>query len=186
MPRGYVGRVLTTMRTRSRALAGRYAGEHHRPLPGYIALAGGYTALAATALAVARGRADRALGRPGWGDLALITVSTYRLSRILTKDAISSPLRAPLTTFTGPGLPGEVNEEVAPEVEGRPVLHAVAELATCPFCAGQWVATSLVAGQVIAPGVTRLVTSVLTAAAGAEALHYVHAALHRLEAPPER
>ena len=184
--RGYVGPVLTTLRTQSKAVTSRYAGDHHRPLPGYVALAGGYTALAGTALTLARRRAGRRQGRLDWGDLALITVSTYRLSRILTKDAISSPLRAPLTRFTGPGLPGEVNEEVAPDVEGRPVLHAVSELVTCPFCAGQWVATSLVAAQVIAPAFTRLVTGVLTAAAGAEVLHYAHAALHRLETPHHR
>jgi hypothetical protein len=178
--------VLTTLRSRSQTLTDRYAGEHDRPLPGYVALAGTYTALAGTALTLARRRAGRHDGRLDWGDLALITVSTYRLSRILTKDAISSPLRAPLTEFAGPGLPGEVNDEVAPRVEGRPVLHALSELVTCPFCAGQWVATSLVVGQVLAPGFTRLVTGILTATAGAEVLHHAHAALHRLEEPDHR
>jgi len=175
--------MTSTLRSLSQSVSGRYAGTHDRPLPGYLALAGTYTALAGAALAVARRRAGRGGAEVGWSDLALITVSTFRLSRILTKDAISSPLRAPLTSFNGPGLPGEVNEEVAPHIEGRPVLHAVSELVTCPFCAGQWVATSLVVGQVLAPRMTRLVTSVLTAAAGAEVLHHAHAALHRLEAP---
>lgn len=173
--------VVTAVAGRVRAASRRYAGDDARPLPGYLLLAGGYTATAATLLSWASRRAGPGGTRLRWDDLALVTVSTYRLSRILTKDAIGSPLRAPLTTFAGPGLPGEVNEEVAPEVEGTPVAHAVSELATCPFCAGQWVATGLVTAQVVAPQFTRLVTGVLTAAAGAEVLHYAHAALHRLE-----
>ena len=181
MPWGYLRPVLTTLRSRAHLTAHRYAGNSHRPLPGYLILATGYTALAGTLLTLARRRAGSDHSRLEWGDLALTAVSTYRLSRLLTKDAISSPLRAPLTRFTGPGLPSEVNEEVAPGIEGRPVLHAAAELATCPFCTGQWVATTLVAGHVLAPGLTRLVTGILTAAAGAEVLHYGHAALQRLE-----
>jgi hypothetical protein len=173
--------VLTAIRSRAHHVAHQYAGDSDRPLPGYLLLTVGYTAMAGVLLTAARRRAGTDQTRLDWEDLALTAVSTYRLSRLLTKDAISSPLRAPLTRFTGAGTPGEVNDEVAPEIEGRPVLHAVGELATCPFCAGQWVATTLVAGHVLAPGATRLVTGILTAAAGAEVLQYAHAALHRLE-----
>ena len=173
--------MLTTLRSRTRDAARRYAGESDRPLPGYLVLSVGYTAMAGVLLTAARRHAGADQSRLEWEDLALTAVSTYRLSRLLTKDAISSPVRAPLARYSGAGMAGEVNDEVAPQVEGRPVLHAVAELATCPFCTGQWVATTLVAGHVLAPGVTRLVTGILTAAAGAEVLHYGHAALNRLE-----
>lgn len=173
--------MLTTIRSRAHDVAHQYAGDSDRPLRGYLVLSLGYTAMAGILLTAARRRAGADQTRLDWEDLALTAVSTYRLSRLLTKDAISSPLRAPLTRFAGAGTPGEVNDEVAPGIEGRPVLHAVAELATCPFCTGQWVATTLVAGHVISPGVTRLVTGILTAAAGAEVLHYGHAALHRAE-----
>ena len=173
--------MLATLRSRARGVAHRYAGDSNRPLPGYLALTVGYSAMTGVLLTAARRRAGADQPRLDGQDLALTAVSTYRLSRLLTKDAISSPLRAPLTRFGGAGLPGEVNDEVAPQVEGRPVLHAAAELATCPFCIGQWVATTLVAGHVLAPGTTRLVTGILTATAGAEVLHYGHAALQRLE-----
>ena len=173
--------MLTTLRARALNVAQRYSGTSDRPLPGYLVLTAGYTAMTGVLLTAARRRAGADVARLEWGDLALTAVSTYRLSRLLTKDAISSPLRAPLTRFDGAGMPGEVNDQVASQVEGRPVLHAVAELATCPFCTGQWVATTLVAGHVLAPGVTRLVTGILTATAGAEVLHYGHAALQRLE-----
>jgi Protein of unknown function (DUF1360) len=170
--------VLTTVRARARLVARRYAGDEPRPLAGYTLLVAGYTAAAGTLLLAARRRQDGTAGGLGTADLALTAVSTYRLSRLVTKDAVLSPLRAPLTHFTGPGGPAEVTEEVAPEVVGRPVLHALGELVTCPFCTGQWVATALVAGHVLEPRFTRLVTSVLTAATGAELLQHAHAALH--------
>jgi Protein of unknown function (DUF1360) len=160
-----------------------YANGDRRPLRGYVVLASGYAALAASVLALARRRQDEDRTRIGWDDLARTAVATHRVSRILTKDAIASPLRAPLTRYEGPGLPGEVTEQVAPAVKRQPVLHALAELVTCPFCAGQWVATVLVAGQIVAPRATRLLTGILTAAAGADALHFVHAGLQRLEPP---
>jgi hypothetical protein len=173
--------VLAALRSRATTIQTRYAGGEPRPLPGYLLLSTGYTALTAALLAGARRKAGTDASGLDWDDLALTAIATYRLSRILTKSAVTSPLRAPLTEFEGAGMPGEVNEQVADDVEGRPVAHAVAELATCPFCMGQWVATTLVAGQVLSPGLTRLVTGILTAAAGAEALHFGHAALQRLD-----
>ena len=171
----------TSLRQRARALQHRYAGGEPRPLAGYLLLMGGYTVMGGALFAAARRRQPAGGTGLGWQDLALTTVATYRASRLLTKDAVTSPLRAPLTRYEGPGLPSEVNEQVAPGIVGRPVLHAVGELVTCPFCVGQWVATVLVAGHVLEPRLTRLATRVLTVAAGAEALHYAHSGLQRLE-----
>ena len=58
------------------------------------------------------------------------------MARLLTKDTVVSPIRAPFTRFEGPGGPSEVNERV----RGRGWRHAIGELITCPFCAGEWVA----------------------------------------------
>ena len=91
------------------------------------------------------GDEDRPL--PGY----LASVATYRLSRILTKASITSALRAPLVRYKGKGAPGEVAEEVAPEAKEHTTTHALAELVTCPYCLGQWIATFLVTGQVLAP-----------------------------------
>ncbi|HYN30925.1 MAG TPA: DUF1360 domain-containing protein [Dermatophilaceae bacterium] len=173
--------MLASLRSRARTVQSRYAGDEPRPLPGYVLLTTGYTAVTAALLAAARRKAGASTAGLEWGDLALTAVATYRLSRVLTKSAVTSPLRAPFTQFEGPGMPGEVNEQVADDIEGRPVAHAAAELLTCPFCMGQWIATGLVAGHVLAPGATRLVTAMMTAAAGAEALHFGHAALQRLD-----
>ena len=173
--------LLTTVRERARSIGRRYAGDQPRPLPGYLLLMAGYAGLGGSLLLAARRRQSVAGEGIGAAELALTTVSTYRLSRLLTKDAVTSPLRAPLTKFDERGMPAELNEEVAPRLVGHPVAHAVGELVTCPFCVGQWVATVLVAGHVLDPRLARLVTSVLTAAAGAEALQFVHAGLQRLE-----
>jgi hypothetical protein len=166
------------LRRRLERVQRRYAQGHDRPLLGYLALTSTYGVGAlALGLLVRRHGEDRISSR----DLALITVATHRLSRTLAKDAVTSPLRAPFTQYSGPGLPSEVNEEVAPQKEDTQIGHAVGELVSCPFCLAQWIATGLVAGQLIAPTLTRHLTSTLTAVAGADVLHFAYSALERLE-----
>lgn len=154
-----------------------YAGDELRPLPGYLTLMSTYAVVAGGLVAAGRRRRQEGAELPDWGDLARIAVATHRLSRVLTKASITSALRAPLVRYKGPGLPGEVVEEVAPRAKEHASTHALAELITCPFCLGQWIATVLVTGQVLAPNVTRIATGILTAAAGADALQYAYAAL---------
>lgn len=158
----------------------QYAHGNPRPLSGYVTLMGVYSLLAGGLLAWARSAAkeDRQLG---WGDLARLGVATARLSRLLTKDSVTSPLRAPLTRYAGHGLPSEVNEEVAGWARKRPLPHAVAELVTCPFCMAQWTATGLVCAHVLAPRTARLATDILVAAAGADAVQYAVASLEHVE-----
>jgi hypothetical protein len=170
LPQGLRARIASVQR--------RYAHGEPRPLLGYLALTSTYTAGALALGIVARLRgSDRITTR----DLVLITVATHRLSRTLAKDAVTSPLRAAFTRYSGPGLPSEVNEEVAPVHEHDQVGHAVGELVSCPFCLAQWCATALVAGQLIAPTTTRHITSTFTAVAGADVLHLAYSALERAE-----
>ncbi|MGH8995293.1 MAG: DUF1360 domain-containing protein, partial [Acidimicrobiales bacterium] len=124
-------------------------------LAGYATLLSGYGALAGvvTWAAARRGRSVRDLSA-----LELLTygLATQHLSRLITKDSITALVRAPFTEFNEPAGEGEVNEEPV----GTGLRHAVGELLTCPFCVGQWVATALVAGRVLAPGLTTAVVSV--------------------------
>ncbi|HET8601561.1 MAG TPA: DUF1360 domain-containing protein [Segeticoccus sp.] len=163
----------------------RYAHGEHRPLGGYVATGLTYAVAAGGLLIAGKRKGAAAETRISASDLALITVATHRLARTLAKDAVTSPLRAPVTRYRETGMPSEVNEEVAPEVKDRPLLHTIGELVTCPFCLGQWVATGLVGGHVLAPTLTRLVTSTLTAVAGADALQFAYSALQRLEGSDE-
>lgn len=154
-------------------IARRYSGDEDRPLSGYVALLGAYggTVAAATGLAAALGK--RPPERVSAGDVALMTAATFKLSRLLTKDAITSPLRAPLTEYKEPAGEGEVNEEVA---HHDPFRHAAGELVNCPFCTAMWVATGFAAGLVLAPRFTRLVAATFAAVAGADGLHLAYTA----------
>ncbi|WP_239013326.1 MULTISPECIES: DUF1360 domain-containing protein [Streptomycetaceae] len=150
------------------------AGDE-RPLTGYTALLAGYATLTAAATAAVLRWRGRPASRPAAGDLALLAVATFRISRMLAKDSVMTPLRAPFTTYQGTAGPGEVMEAPRP----GPVRHAVGELVTCPFCLTQWVATAGLAGLVVLPRTTRWITGGMTAVAAADALQLAYARLQQ-------
>ena len=53
------------------------------------------------------------------------------------------------------------------------------ELLSCPFCLAVWVATALTGGLVLAPRVTRLVATILTAVTASDFLQFAYAAAQR-------
>jgi hypothetical protein len=169
--------VLTDLRDRISGAAhqegARYAAGHDRPLRGYAATMGAYGLVVGALAAAAR------LARPDIPDklpvtdIALSAVATHKLSRLLARDPVTSPLRAPFTTYRGTAGPAELAEDV----RGSGASKTVGELITCPFCIGVWVATGLTAGLVFLPRTTRLVTGTLTALSGADLLQYGHALL---------
>jgi hypothetical protein len=112
---------------------------------------------------------------PGWSDLALVGLATHKLSRLLTKEVVTTPLRAPFTEVTGRGGPAEVNE--------RPIgdgwRHSLGELLSCPFCAGVWIATGLTAGTFLAPVATRAVTTTFGAVAVSDFLQVAYTFGHQ-------
>jgi hypothetical protein len=152
--------------------ADAYRGDEERPLGGFVAVMAVYGAIVAVASLLARRRLPE---RFAWGDLALISVATHKVSRRLAKDPVTSPLRAPFTQFRGTSGTAELAEDV----RGTGIRKAVGELLTCPFCLGQWVATAFVFGLVIAPRPTRLVASVFTAVAAADVLQFGYVKVER-------
>ncbi|OBA62484.1 hypothetical protein A5647_07900 [Mycobacterium sp. 1100029.7] len=149
-----------------------YRGDEPRPLGGYVVvlLVYGLVVSAATVLGVVTGR--RLPSQWRLLDLATVTLGTHKLSRTLTKDAVTSPLRAPFTRFSGSGGPAEVMEEVR---EDSPLRHSLGELLTCPFCLDMWVATGFAIGLVFVPRFTRLVAGVFTVLTGADFLQLAYA-----------
>ena len=109
-------------------------------------------------------------------DIALSALATHKLSRLLAKDPVTSPLRAPFTAYQGTQGPDKLHEEV----RGTGARKAVGELITCPFCAGVWVATAFTAGLVYLPKTTRLAVGTFAALAGADMLQFVHAWLDKV------
>lgn len=156
----------------ARKEADAYRGDNPRPLGGYLAVLVVY-GLVVTAAVVAAVVSGRTLpSRWRIQDLIILTLGTHKLSRTLTKDAVTSPLRAPFTHYAGTGGPAEVQEEVREHSELR---HSLGELMTCPFCLDMWVATGFAIGLVFVPRFTRLIAGVFSALAGADFLQLAYA-----------
>jgi hypothetical protein len=129
----------------------------HRPLAAYGALTVAFNGLFAAALLAAR-RADRLPDRFGLGDTLLLGAATAQLSRLLSKDRVTSVLRAPFTRFEDDTGYGEVSEEA----RGTGFQRAIGELLICQYCVAQWVAAGMALGHAVAPRETRVVAGTFT------------------------
>ncbi|WP_306212329.1 DUF1360 domain-containing protein [Actinoplanes sp. RD1] len=163
---------MSTVRDRLDRLRRQYAPHEHRPLDGYAATMGAFGALAATVAATARLTGRQLPERPATADVVLISIATHKLSRLIAKDSITSPLRAPFTRYSEPAGSGELNEEVRDE--GSTLRHSIGELVSCPFCLAVWVATVLTSGLVFAPRFTRLAAMTFTAVAASDFLQMAY------------
>jgi Protein of unknown function (DUF1360) len=143
------------------------------PLPSYAALAGAFNLILALFLLVARKTGRPIPERIETRDIALLGVATHKLSLLLARDAITSPLRAPFTELKEKRSPKNVDEK--PRGEG--LRRSLGELLTCHFCVGQWVASFFTYGLVFAPAVTRLVASIFAIVALSDHLHQTYKAL---------
>lgn len=161
----------------SRGLAAAHSTKHaytqgeERPLGSFLVVMAAYGGSVAALSAAVKASGRELPERVAWSDLALATVATHKLSRLIAKDPVTSPLRAPFTEFAGTS--GEA--ELAEEVRGAGPRKAIGELVTCPFCLGQWVATGFAFGLVLAPRPTRLAATVFTALTGADFLQLAYA-----------
>jgi hypothetical protein len=149
-----------------------YAPGEDRPLVPYLGIMGAYGALFGSAL-YALHRNGRDLPETvGAGDIALIALATQKLARVIAKDKITSPLRAPFTRFEEPAGHGEVSEQP----RGRGLRKAVGELLGCPYCLGTWITGSFTLGLVGAPRVTRLVATLFATQAIADGVQIAYSA----------
>jgi hypothetical protein len=152
---------LPSVRRWARSRAATYRHGEERPLAGYLVLLGFYAAGAAAAEALIR-MLNRTPARWSPWELTQLALATQKVSRLIAKDAITSPLRTPFTSYEGAAAPGEVSEQVRTH---NSLVHSLGELITCPFCLTPWVATAFATGVVLAPETTRRVMP--TFAAGA-------------------
>lgn len=174
--------TLPSVRGRLDRLRRQYAPHDHRPLDGYLVTLSAFGALAAALAATVKGSGRAVPTRPAAADVVLISLATHKLSRMIAKESVTSPLRAPFTRYRAPSGSAELSEEVRDE--GSSVRHSVGELVTCPFCLAVWVATGLTGGLVLAPRLTRLTATVFTATAASDFLQMAYAIAKRsAEAP---
>jgi hypothetical protein len=165
--------------TAARAVAEKHQDGADRPLGGYLALLATFSSLVLGAAAVARATGRKLPDRVSPWDVLLLAAGTHKLSRTISKDSVTAPLRAPFTRYTGQGGPAEVQEEVRASSGLR---HSVGELLTCPFCLDVWITTGFAIGLVFAPRLTRLVAATGTALAGSDFLQLAYARAQRAAA----
>jgi len=100
-------------------------------------------------------------------ELVLAGLATHKLSRFITKDAVTSFIRAPLTRYKEPLGYGELNEES--RREGFP--GAVGEAVSCSYCMSAWVGLGVFWGLKKYPRQTRLVNRLFSVVAVSDFLH---------------
>ncbi len=98
-----------------------------RPLKAYSAFLAIFNGVFAGVLLLARNRHRPIPERIGVGDLLYLSGATYKLSRLLVKDWVTSPLRAPFVEYQGPSdIPSELSEKP----RGSGFRYAMGELVT--------------------------------------------------------
>jgi hypothetical protein len=128
------------------------------PYRAYAAIMGTFVAGlgAVSGLAAAR---NRPLQEMATIDLALLGLATFKASRTVATDKVTSFVREPFVE--GDAYDGE-DERPTRETEMK---QAIGELVTCTRCVGTWIGASLASLQILAPRTGRLVTAVLAAGA---------------------
>ncbi len=90
-------------------------------------------------------------------DLATLALATFKASRTISRDEVTSFIREPFVA-------GEAHEGGEEPVETGDLRQAIGELVTCSRCIGTWVAAGLGSAQILAPRFGRVLTWTLAAA----------------------
>lgn len=133
--------------------------ERRPPLLSYAVTMTAFNTLFAVALLLARRKGRQLPERVGAADVLTIGVASHKLSRLISKDKVTSPLRAPFTEFEGEAGPSEFSEAS----RGSGARKAIGEMLICPYCLGLWVVAAFSVGLLFAPRLTRFVASALAA-----------------------
>jgi len=91
-------------------------------------------------------------------DLVVLGAATFKASRTIARDEVTSFLRDPF-------VEGHAHEGGEDPVETGDMRQAIGELVTCSRCVGTWIAAGLACTQILAPRLGRLLTWTLAAGA---------------------
>jgi hypothetical protein len=140
-------------------IAGYAEPEKRPPFLPYLAFMSIFSTFVGSALLMAKRQGRELPERVGAGELLLVGTASHKLSRVVSKDKVTSPLRAPFTELQGRGGPAEFEERS----RGTGLRKAIGELLICPYCLGLWVVAAFSIGLVFAPRVTRFIASLFSA-----------------------
>lgn len=143
-----------------------YGGDE-LPLAQYAALVGVYGAAFALFLVATKSASRPQAERIGLADMLLLGVATYKLSRLIAKDRVTAPLRAPFVEYEDSAGTSELKERP----RGQGWQRAFGDLLTCPYCIGAWVAAALTYGFVFSSRTTRIIGGIMTTTALSDALN---------------
>jgi hypothetical protein len=145
------------------------------PLGGYSSLLAAYAAIFGTVFGILCLRRQLPEQVPV-RDALLFGVATHKIGRILTKDWVTSPLRAPFTQYqksTG-------GREVEERSRGEGLQRATGDLLTCQWCIAPWVAASLYATFLINPAAARMIAAASTSVAVSDFLQHLYSGAKRV------
>lgn len=161
---------LKRRRKRAGALFAGYS-EEETPLKEYAVLMGGLNAGVVLALAATMKDRRKFPAEMNSTDFIVLCLAAHKLARLLSKDKVTSPLRAPFTRFVKPAGAGEVDESE----RGEGMRRVIGELVSCPYCTMPWAASLLVVGQALSPRATRTYVRILAVTAVGHFLHQAYA-----------
>jgi hypothetical protein len=121
-----------------------------QPYGAYAAIMGAFAGGLALAGMVARAL-DRDPQEHTALDLVALGAATFKVSRTLSHDEVTSFLREPF-------VEGSAHEGGEEPVATGDLHQAIGELVTCSRCIGTWVAAGLATTQILAPRFGRLLT----------------------------
>jgi len=144
--------------------------RREKPTGNYAALVAVFNGALVTSLLVRKCLREPLPERVEPKDIVLFAVATQKLSRVITKDKVTSAFRAPFTEVEGKGGPGEIEERA----KGQGLRRAIGELLTCPFCIGTWIASGFIYGYIFTPRVTRVLASIFAVSGLADFLQQLY------------
>ncbi|MGE5601756.1 MAG: DUF1360 domain-containing protein [Nitrososphaerales archaeon] len=102
-------------------------------------------------------------------DWGLLTLATFRLSRMVAYDKVMQTYRSPVVEVVPHDSGAGETTQAKPEATG--IKRALGELISCPICNGTWISAGLVYGLCLAPNYTRTLINVMSVVGAVEIMN---------------
>lgn len=139
-------------------------------IAGYLTMMGLYGGSVLSTALAARARGESLPASYPAKDLVVGAIAVHKFARLVAKDGVTTPIRAPFTEWEENAGSAEVNESPR---EGH-VQHVGGEILSCPFCLAPWIATAYVAGLALSPRLARAWASTFAVVGGSDFLQHAY------------